>query len=67
MTGPMIRTVLVRVTHRTGSCLVLRCVLHAAGALRKVADQVQGPEDPVADDQRPPEEERQEPLSGRAR
>ena len=51
MTGPMIRRVFVGVAHRPG--LVLRRVLGVAGALRWVADQVQGPEDPVAEEQRP--------------
>jgi hypothetical protein len=61
----MIRWVLGRITHRPG--LVLRWVLRVAGALRRVADQVQVPEDPVAEEQRPHEEERQGPLSGQAR
>jgi hypothetical protein len=61
---PMIRRVLVGAAHHPG--VVLRCVLRVAGALRRVADQVQGPEDPVAEEQRPYEEERQKPLSGRA-
>jgi hypothetical protein len=46
----MIRRVLVRATHRTG--LVLRWVLRVVGAPRRVADQVQGAEDPVAEEQR---------------
>jgi hypothetical protein len=50
----MIRGMPVRVTHRTG--LVLRCVLRIIGALRRVADQVQGPEDPVAEEQRADEQ-----------
>jgi hypothetical protein len=45
----MICRVLVRATHRTG--LVLRWVLGVVGALRRVADQVQGAEDPVAEEQ----------------
>jgi hypothetical protein len=32
--------------------LVLRCVLSATDALRKVAEQVQGPEDSVTEEQR---------------
>jgi hypothetical protein len=48
MAGPVIRGVLVRVTYRTSCSLVLRRVLRVTGALRRVADQVQGPEDPVA-------------------
>ena len=56
MTGAVICGVLVRVVHRAG--LVLRCVLRGAGALRKVANQVQGAEDTVAEEQRPHEEER---------
>jgi hypothetical protein len=54
----MITRVLVRVTHRAGRGLMLRCVLRVAGALRRVADQVQGAEDTVAEEQRPHEEER---------
>ena len=54
----MIRRVLVGAAHHPG--VVLRCVLRVAGALRRVADQVQGPEDPVAEEQRPHEEERRE-------
>jgi hypothetical protein len=50
MTEPMIRGVLVRAAHRpAGSSMVLRCVPRVAGALRWVADQVQGPEDTVAE------------------
>jgi hypothetical protein len=48
MTGSMIRGVPVRTAHRTGRGLVLS----VAGALRRVADQVQAPEDPVAEQQR---------------
>jgi hypothetical protein len=61
MTGPMIRRALVRVTHRTGYGLVLRCVLGFADALRRVADQVQAPEDPVAEQQRADEQHGQLP------
>jgi len=43
--------VLVRVT-RTTRGVVLRWVLRVAGALRRVAEQVQSPEDPVAEKQR---------------
>ena len=48
VTGPVIRGVLVRAARRSG--LVLRCMPCVAGALRR-ADQVQGPEDPVAEEQ----------------
>jgi hypothetical protein len=61
MTGPMIRGGLMRAAHRTGRGLVLRCVLSVAGALRRVADQVQGPEDPVAEEQRADEQHGQLP------
>jgi hypothetical protein len=50
MSGPVIGRVLVRAIHRAG--LVLRWVLRVIGALRRVADQVQGAEDPVAEEQR---------------
>jgi hypothetical protein len=53
---PVIRGVLVRVTHRAGRSLVLRCVLRVADALWRVADKVQGPEDPVAEEQRADEQ-----------
>ena len=53
---PMIRRVLVRVTHRAGRGWVLRLVLRVADALRRVADQVQGPEDPMAQEQRADEQ-----------
>jgi hypothetical protein len=52
----MIRGVLMRVTHRTGCGLVLRCVLRITGALRKVADKVQSPKGPVAEEQRADEQ-----------
>ena len=48
-----------------GCVLVLLCVVRAAGALRRVADKVQGTEDAVAEEQCPCEEERQVRLSGR--
>ena len=54
----MVLRMLVHGTLRPGHVLVLRCVLRAVSALRRVADQVQGPEDPVAQEQRPYEEER---------
>jgi len=57
----MIRGVLVRVTHRTGRGLVPRCVIRLTGALRRVADQVQDPEDPVAEKQRADDEHGQLP------
>ena len=44
----------MRVMHLTG--LVLRCVLSATDALRKVAEQVQGPEDSVTEEQRADEQ-----------
>jgi hypothetical protein len=49
------RGMLVRVT-RPSCGLVLRCVLCAAGALRRVAEQMQRPEDPVAEEQRDDEQ-----------
>jgi hypothetical protein len=49
--------VLVRVICRPSPSLVLRCVLRVAGALRRgVADEVQGPEGPVAKKQRADEQ-----------
>jgi hypothetical protein len=57
MTGSMIRGLPVRAAHRTGRGLVLR----VAGALRRVADQVQAPEDPVAKQQRADEQHGQLP------
>ena len=54
MTDPVIRRVSMRVTHRTG--VVLRCVLSATDALRRVAEQVQGPEDSVTEEQRADEQ-----------
>jgi hypothetical protein len=56
VTGPVIRGVLVRVTYRTDHGLVLRCILSVADALRRVADQVQGAEDPVAEEKRADEQ-----------
>jgi hypothetical protein len=58
---------LMDVTRRPGCVLVLRRVMRAAGALQGVADKVQGPEDAVAEEQRPYEEERQVRLSDRTR
>ena len=58
---------LMDVTRRSGCVLVLRRVVCPAGALWRVADEVQCPEDAVAEEQRPYEEERQEPFSGRAK
>ena len=52
MTCPMVCGVAVRVTDRTGRGLVLRCVLGAAGAQWREADQVQRTEDPVTEKQR---------------
>ncbi len=55
----MARRMLVHGTLGPGGCvLVLRCVLRAVSALRRAADQVQGPEGPVAEEQRPYEEKR---------
>jgi len=54
----MVRRMLVHGTLRPGCVLVLRCVLRAVSALWRVADQVQGPEGPVAEKQRAYEEER---------
>ena len=48
---PMIRRVLVRAVHCAGRGWVLRLVLRIADALWRVADQVQGPEDPMAEKQ----------------
>ena len=45
----------MRVTHRTG--VVVRCVLRATDALRRVAEQVQGSEDPVTEEQRADEQQ----------
>ena len=53
---PVIRGVLVRLTHRVGRGWVLHLVLRVAGALRRVADQVQGTEDPMAEEQRADEQ-----------
>jgi hypothetical protein len=58
---------LMDVTRRPGCVLVLGRVMRTAGALRRVADKVQGPEDVVAEEQCPYEEERQEPLSSQAK
>ncbi len=55
----MARRMLMDVTRRPGCVLVLVCVVRAAGALRRVADKVQGPKDAAAEEQRPYEEERQ--------
>jgi hypothetical protein len=52
----MIRRVLVRTAHRIGYGLVLRCVPCLADAPRRVADQVQGPEGPVAEEHRTDEQ-----------
>ena len=57
---PMIRRMLVGITHPTGRGLVLRCVLRF-GALRRVADQVQSPEGPVAEEQRADQQHGQPP------
>jgi hypothetical protein len=54
--GPVIRWGLVRVTYRTDHGLVLRCMLTVAEALRRVADQVQSAEDPVAEEKRADEQ-----------
>src|SRR5215208_2031629 len=54
----MTRGVLVRLTHRTGCGLVVRCVLRVASALRRVAHQVQSSEYPVAQQQRENEQQR---------
>ena len=54
---PVARGMLVRVTHRPSCGLVLHCVLCVAGALRRVAEQVQGSEDPVAEEQRADEQQ----------
>jgi hypothetical protein len=57
----VIRGVLVRAAHRAGLGLVLRCVLRVTDARWRVADQVQGPEDPVAQQQRADEQHGQLP------
>jgi hypothetical protein len=62
---PMISRVLMGAAHHPG--VVLRCVLRVAGTLRRVADQVQGPQDAMTEEKRPHEEERQETLSAQAR
>jgi hypothetical protein len=49
------RGMLVHAT-RPSCGLVLRCVLCVAGALRRVAEQVQGPEDSVTEEQRADEQ-----------
>jgi hypothetical protein len=54
--------VLVRVT-RTGRGVVLRQMLRVAGALRSVADQVQGAEDPMAEEQRADEQQGKRPSA----
>jgi hypothetical protein len=54
MTDPVIRRVSMRVTHLTG--VVLRCVLSATDALRRVAEQVHGSEDSVTEEQRADEQ-----------
>jgi hypothetical protein len=51
------------VTLRPGCVLVLRHVMRVASAIRRVTDKVRDPENAVAEEQRPYEEERQEPLS----
>jgi hypothetical protein len=55
------------VTLRPGCVLVLRHVMRVASAIRRVTDKVRDPENAVAEEQRPYEEERQEPLSGQTR
>jgi hypothetical protein len=52
----VVRGVLVRVTHRADCGVVLYCMLRVAGALWRVAEQVQGSEDPVAEEQRADEQ-----------
>ena len=47
------------ITYLASGGLVLRRVPRVAGALRRVAVQVQRPKDSMADEQRPREEERQ--------
>jgi hypothetical protein len=54
MTDPVIRRVSVRVMYLTS--LVLRCVLSATDALRKVAEQVHESEDSVTEEQRADEQ-----------
>ncbi len=58
----MSRGVLMCTSLRSSRGVMLRCVLSSASAHWRVTDQVQGPEDTVAEEQRPHEEERQEPL-----
>ena len=53
---PVIRGVLVCAAHRAGLGLVLCCVLRVADALRRVAEQVQGPGGSVAEEQRADEQ-----------
>jgi hypothetical protein len=63
----MARRMLMDVTWRPGCVLVLRHMMRAAGALRRVADKMQGSEDAVAEKQRPCEKEQQVRLSDRTR
>jgi hypothetical protein len=50
-TRSMTRGVLMCTSRRSNRGVMLRCVPHAIGALRRVADKVQGPEGTVAEEQ----------------
>ena len=54
----MAHRMVVRVAHRRGCGVVPGWECCTIDALRRSADQVQGSEDPVAEEQRPYEEER---------
>jgi len=56
---------LVRVAHRPGRGVVPSGIPCAIDALGRGADQVQGSEDPVAEEEHPYEEEREDLLSAR--
>jgi hypothetical protein len=58
----MASRMLVLVARRRDCGAVLSCVAHATIATRRGAGQVQIPEDPVAEEQRPYEEERENLL-----
>jgi hypothetical protein len=56
---------LVRVAHRSGCGVVPGRVPRTIDALGRGADQMEGSEDPVAEEQRPHEKEREDLLSAR--
>ena len=49
--------VLMCTSHRSSCGVMLRCVPHAVGALRRMADQVQGSKGTVAEEQRADEQQ----------